>query len=82
MLLKLRNTTTSKEYSYIVEDKKDSNMFYHFIFNLDDMDEGEYEYTLFEENAPIVKGLLRYGDYKMENKVYNGQNKTYTQYMG
>lgn len=85
MKLKLTNTTSKKEYVYDSLDKGDSSMFYHLKFELMEMEEGEYEYELFMDNSNIViqKGLLRYGDYEIENVAkYEPNSPKITQYMG
>lgn len=84
MILRLVNTLTNADFNFDVEDNKHSNMFFSFNINIPkDFDEGEYNYYVIDEDGSILsQGLLRYGDYKTENKVYNEQNKTIKQYMG
>lgn len=83
MILKLINTVTKQEYIYEVEDRKKSNIYFNFQFELnDDMAEGEYNYYVYEEENILAQGLLRYGDYKTENKAYNNTNDEFVQYRG
>ena len=83
MVLKLTNNVSKKTYEYTVIDLEDSTLYYHFDnFVLEDnMDDGEYNYELFDENEKMVaQGLLQIGLYTSENKVYSENVKTYKQY--
>lgn len=84
MIFKLTNTLSNKEYEFNVEDNKISKTFFSFTLTLPNgMDEGEYNFYVIDEDGSILsQGLLRYGDYKTENKAYNSQNKTFKQYRG
>lgn len=84
MILRLINTITKTDYNFNVEDRKNSLSFFSFIIDLpENMQEGEYSYYVIDADGSILsQGLLRYGDYKTENKAYFNQNKTIKQYMG
>ena len=82
MKLLLKNGITHKEFEYNVEDLNESSIYYTFNLNIsDEMDDGEYEYTLKDNEDKIVAtGLIRVGDFKQENKEYNNKDKKYIQY--
>lgn len=84
MTLKLTNNVSKKEYEYTVTDMEDSKMYYHFEnFVLDDnMDDGEYDYFLYdEENTVVAQGLCQIGDYEREETtIYDNNKPTYKQY--
>lgn len=89
MKLVLKSNITKKSWEFEVEDSNDSRLFYHFTaFTLTQkMDEGEYEYTLYDEEdnnwVEVACGLLQIGDYKPENnKTYTKQENGYKQYQG
>lgn len=85
MILKLVNNLSKKTHILNdLEDKKDSNLFYHFNIklpvtnNVDGIDvtlvdEGEYTYELIDGENIVAQGLIQIGDYKKDeniNKVY------------
>lgn len=79
MTLKLINNLTKSEQIYNeIEDKLDSQLFYHFEIALtDDVLEGEYTYELYEEDELKAQGLLQVGDYERDmniNKEYKDNN--------
>lgn len=84
MLLKFINNVSKKEYQFNVTDMEDSKLYYHFEnFTLEDnMDDGEYDYLLFDNDDNLVaKGLVQIGDYVPENtKTYDNNKTTYKQY--
>ena len=85
MKLVLNSSITKKSWEFSVTDAADSRLFYHFpTFTLTEkMDEGQYEYFLYDENnALVAQGLLQIGDYKVNNKKEYKQNGTYKQYQG
>ena len=79
----IKNNITHRNFEYSVEDLNESSIFYTFNLNIpESMDDGEYEYTLKDNEDKIVAtGLLRIGDYKTENKQYNNnKDKHFIQY--
>ena len=83
MKIILKNGITHKNFEYNVEDLNESSIFYTFNINIpDSFDDGEYEYTLKDNEDKIVAtGLIRVGDFKQENKQYiNNKDKKYIQY--
>lgn len=86
MTLELRNNLTKQVYSFDnLDDKLTSRLFYTFDITLPDgMDDGEYTYTLRDENQSVkATGLLQVGDYKPENNTYTAQTHNgYIQYNG
>lgn len=81
----LKNSVTKAEYTFEVEDICDSSIFYHFNINLyENMDDGDYEYTLFDDNnEKVAVGLVRIGDYVAPTSSYTeNNNETYVQYNG
>lgn len=86
MVLKLTNNVSKKTYEYSVNDLDDSILYYHFDnFVLEDnMDDGEYDYELFDDDEKMVaQGLLQVGNYESDHKVYSKETKqTYKQYQG
>lgn len=77
MKLILKSTITSKEIELNVTDIEDKKLYYHFKDTIpNDVDEGEYSYTLYDDNDTIVAtGIARIGDYKTNNQVYNNTTK-------
>jgi hypothetical protein len=80
MLLKITNNVSKKSLTFIVNDTYTSNIYFNFEIRLEEnlegiklseIDEGEYNYELFDEGKKIAEGLLQIGDYKAENKEYN-----------
>ena len=83
MKLLLINNITHKEFEYNVADLNESSIYYTFNINLpEEMDEGEYNYTLKDDLDKIVAtGLMRVGDYKQENTQYiNNKGNKIIQY--
>ena len=84
MILKLVNNLSKKTHILNdLEDKNDSNHFYHFNITLPFsnvngidvtlVDEGEYTYELIDGENIVAQGLIQIGDYKKDeniNKVY------------
>lgn len=80
MLLKLRNNLTKIEYEFNVIDYYSSNIFFHFEIELKSgMEDGEYNYYLYDGDCLVANGLCQIGDYKTDVKEYN-KNKTYKVY--
>lgn len=86
MTLKLQNNVTKKVYTFEnLEDLMKSRLFYTFDIILEaDMDDGEYSYTLYDEqNTVKATGLLQVGDYVPNNNTYTAQTQNgYIQYNG
>lgn len=85
MVLKLRNNLTKKEYTFDnLVDQMTSRLFYTLDITLfEDMDDGEYAYTLYDEGVVKATGLLQVGDYKPQNNTYTAQTHDgYIQYNG
>lgn len=86
MLLKFENNVSKKEYEFQVSDVGDSVLFYHFEdFILDEgMDDGQYSYTLFDDEDKIVAvGLVQIGDFLPSTTAYTKENKdVFIQYNG
>jgi hypothetical protein len=77
MKLVLINSLSKEKYELIVRDNGSTMNYYKLEINLyDNMAEGEYEYTLLDDNNnEISNGLLQIGDYKQNNDVYEHKNK-------
>ena len=86
MTLKLRNNLTKVVYTFDnLEDKLTSRLFYTFDLTLQDgMDDGEYTYTLIDEDEhTVATGLVQIGDYTPNNNTYTAQTQNgYIQYNG
>ena len=86
MTLKLFNNLTKKEYTFNnLDDKLTSRLWYTFDITLQpNMDDGEYTYTLYDEDNVIkATGLLQVGDYTPNNNTYTAQTHNgYIQYNG
>ena len=82
MKLLLKNGITHKEFEYNVTDLNESSIYYVFNINIpDSIYDGEYEYTLKDNEGKIVAtGLMRVGNYKQENKQYINNKDKYIQY--
>ena len=86
MVLKLTNSLT--KVSYNLENLADLGvdaLNYAFNINLPEgIDEGEYQYTLFDdENIVVATGILQIGSYEPEKTPYTAQtNNGYIQYEG
>ena len=84
MTLKLFNNVTKKEYTFEnLVDAMTSRIWYTFDITLQpDMDDGEYTYTLYDEQDVVkASGLLQVGDYKPKNNTYTAQTQNgYIQY--
>ena len=82
MKLLLKNGITHKNFEYSVTDLNESSIYYTFNLNIpEEMDDGEYEYTLKDNEDKIVAtGLMRVGDFKQENKQYINNKDKYIQY--
>lgn len=86
MLLKLRNNLTKNEYEFNVNDWYSSKIFFEFEIKLkENMEDGEYNYYLYDGECLVANGLCQIGDYKTEIKEYKenkNKEKTYKVYNG
>lgn len=87
--LKLVNNLTKYEFTLEdLEDKETSRLFYTFDITVPDgLVDGEYAYTLYDENhAVLATGLLQIGDYNPDNTTYEQntikENNGYITYGG
>lgn len=82
MKLVLKSSITKKKWEFNVRDNNDSKLFYHFRnFQLTEaMDDGEYEYELFDNEELVAQGLLQIGNYEHNNKTYTKEDNGYRQY--
>lgn len=83
MKIILKNGITHKEFEYSVTDLNESSIYYTFNINIpEEMDDGEYNYTLKDDlNKTLATGLMRVGDFKQENTQYNNNKENkYIQY--
>ena len=79
----IKNGITHKEFEYSVTDLNESSIYYTFNINIpEEMDDGEYNYTLKDDlNKTLATGLMRVGDFKQENTQYNNnKDNKYIQY--
>lgn len=87
MRLELVNNLTKNVYSFPnLEDKMVSRLFYAFDITLQEgMDDGEYSYTLYDdEYVAKATGLIQIGNYVPNNNTYTAttNNGGYVQYNG
>ena len=85
MKLVLKSNITKKTWEFTVSDRCDSRLFYHFQnFRLtEQMDDGEYDYELYEDTTLVAQGLLQIGDYENNNiTTYTQNGNGYKQYNG
>lgn len=83
MKLVLINSLSKEKYELIVRDNGSTMNYYKLEINLyDNMAEGEYEYTLLDDNNnEISNGLLQLGNFTQNNKQYSDK-KTNIVYNG
>lgn len=84
MTLKLTNSTTKEVFSFEVEDREDSRIFYHFSLPTEDMPEGSYSYVLLDKDGVVkAQGVAQVGDYVENNKqTYNDDGTAIKYYEG
>lgn len=81
MLLKLYNNLTKKSYEFIVNDTGNSNINYKINLKLESgMDEGTYEFKLYDNNKLVSRGLAQIGDYVPQTATYIKTEDGYIQY--
>lgn len=80
MRLEIKNNLDKHTYNFEVNDQQTSSIYYHFSVRLPaGIPDGEYTYTLWDEDELKASGLLQIGDYQKKVTEY-GKNKTYKQY--
>lgn len=83
MTLKFKNSLTKVEYSFEVTDNGGGGFFYSFDIELPEgIDDGEYEYRLYDGEDEKAVGLVRIGDYTMDTVQYENNNGKYKVYNG
>ena len=87
MVFRLENNVTKKIYEFNVEDIGDSTLYYHFNMSLaETVDEGEYNYWLYEDEKLVAQGVAQIGDYippTGSTTTYKpSSGTTYIQYQG
>lgn len=81
MLLKLYNNLTKKSYEFVVNDIGNSNINYKINLKLESgMDEGTYEFKLYDNNKLVSRGLAQIGDYVPQTATYTKTEDGYIQY--
>ena len=81
MLLKLYNTLTKKSYEFMVNDTGNSNINYKINLKLESgMDDGTYEFKLYDNNKLVSRGLAQIGDYVPQTTTYTKTEDNYIQY--
>lgn len=83
MKLKLKNNLSNQEYILDVRDAGSTMNYFKFDINLpNNMDDGQYEYELIDDNENVISnGLLQLGDFTQNNKQYSDK-KTNIVYHG
>lgn len=85
MTIKLLNRLTNRVYWFenLKENALSTDMFYCLDIKLDEgMDDGEYQYFLFDDGVEVAKGILMIGDFQPENTTYNNDEDTTIVYNG
>ena len=81
MLLKLYNNLDKTTYLFQVNDYGNSNINYKINIKLmQNMQDGEYSYKLYDNNKLVSRGLMQIGDYKPETTTYKKTEGGYIQY--
>lgn len=84
MTLILTNSVTKMQYNFTVSDASDSRLFYHIndfrLYN--DMDEGQYNYSLLDDDNEVASGILQIGEYENNSTTYTTTDGNYKQYNG
>lgn len=77
MKIILKNSLNLTEINLDVRGYDATLNFYKFNLNLPEgMKDGEYEYTLMDDDNKVIStGLLQIGDYEPNNKQYESNNK-------
>lgn len=85
MRLLIENQVTHAQYEFEVEDKLTSSLFYAFDITLPkDIEDGIYQYTLYDDNEVKATGLVQVGNFVPINKQYNAikESNGYITYNG
>lgn len=83
MRLQIQNNLTKKVYTFDnLDDKLTSRLFYTFDLTLPSgMDDGIYQYKLFDGDTVKATGLLQVGEFTAKNNTYSAQTQNgYIQY--
>jgi len=76
--IEVQNRLTNKKFIYnnVLSDETEM-LYYVKITNNDEIENGEYEYTLIDKTNDIIlsKGLIQIGPREINNLEYNGTNK-------
>lgn len=76
--LKLQNTLTKQVFylDNLQENLNSSDLFYCFTISLpNSINDGEYNYTLFDDGKECAEGLLQVGDYEAPTTTYNNKEE-------
>lgn len=78
MKLKLKNNLSNQEYILDVRDAGSTMNYFKFDINLpNNMDDGQYEYELLDDNENIINiGIIQVGNYLPQKEIkYNNKDK-------
>ena len=78
MQIKLLNTLTKRVYyiDNLVENPNSTDFFYCFDIKLpDDIVEGEYILTLYNDGYKVAESVAQVGDYTPDNTTYNNKEE-------
>lgn len=78
MILKLEHTTTHQTYEYEVSDMNNGEkLYFRFDINTLNLDEGEYNLSLYDEGNVVCSDILKIGDYNPNSLQYRKGENTY-----
>lgn len=81
MTLRFQNALTKVEYEWEVEDDFESRILYHFHISLyEGMEDGSYNYFLYEDEVLLAQGLVQIGDYNNNPSTYVKEENGYKVY--
>lgn len=77
MKLKLYSNLLNKSWLLDVKDAGSTMNYYKFDINLpDNIDDGQYNYELIDDNDNIIDtGIIQVGDFTQNNKQYNNKKE-------
>lgn len=78
MVLKIVNCLSKQAYFFenLTDNAKSTDLFYCFDIKLPEgLNDGEYEYVLYDDGVQLVSGILQIGDYVPERTSYNNENE-------
>lgn len=84
-ILKLVNNVTKQTLTFKVSDNYTSNLYFNFGIrleenlegiDLDSINEGQYNYSLIENNKIVANGIIQVGDYVNKDKIEYEKNTT------